>query len=61
MCMSILSAYVSVHHVQERALDPLKLEVQKVISHCVGAGNFTGVLKKQPVFLTTELFFQLLP
>lgn len=50
MCMDILSACVSVHHVdadplaKERESDVLALELQVVVSHSVGAGNQTQVL-----------------
>lgn len=45
-CMGVLSVFVSMHHVcpdaqkgQERALDFLGLEFQKVVSSHVGARN----------------------
>jgi hypothetical protein len=34
------------HRVQKRALDPLELKLQMVVSHNVGAGNQTPVLCK---------------
>lgn len=40
--------------------DPLGLELQKIVSHCVGAGNCIWVLCKQAVFLTSgpkSIFF----
>lgn len=51
MCMAILSACISVHHVdadpflaKERESDVLALELQVVVSHGVGAGNQSQVL-----------------
>lgn len=42
-----------------KALDPLGLQVQVVVSHRVCAGIWTSrPLEKQPVFLTTEHSFQ---
>jgi hypothetical protein len=46
MCMCVLPACMSVHHIharyygiQKRVSDPLQLEPQVGVSHCVGAGN----------------------
>ena len=42
-CMSII--YVSgAHEDQKRASDPLELELQTVVSHHVGAGDWTQIL-----------------
>ena len=48
MCMNVFSACMSVYHGdpgahrgQKRALDSLKLELQTVVSHCVGARSQT--------------------
>lgn len=45
MCLDILPTSVSVHHLcalyQKRALDPLELKLQIVVSHYMGGGDQT--------------------
>ena len=48
MCMSVLPAYLQVHicmpgaqRAKKRVLKPLEVELQRVVSHYVGAGNGT--------------------
>lgn len=50
MCMDVLPSCMCVYHVhastppprgQERALDPLELELQMLVSHYASAGNET--------------------
>jgi hypothetical protein len=58
--MCILSSCMSMHHVysahggQKRMSYPLGLELQMAVSHHVGSGNWTQVLKEQSLLLTTE-------
>jgi hypothetical protein len=47
----------SAHGGQKRTTDPLKLNLQMVVSHHVDAGN-PGPLWEQPVLLTAELSLQ---
>lgn len=43
--MNVLPACVpGVHGSQKRALDPLELELQTIVSHLAGSGNQTQVL-----------------
>jgi hypothetical protein len=52
---------MSVHHVHagcpagpKRRSDSLELELQKIMSGCVGAGNEPGLLEEHPASLTGE-------
>jgi hypothetical protein len=57
-CLYVCASYVClVSRLQKRVLDCLKLELQMVVSHHVGAGNWTpGLLQEQPALLTTAIF-----
>lgn len=41
--------------VQKRVLDAQGLELHIVVSHHVGSGNLSRVIKEQPVFLKAKL------
>lgn len=65
LCLSILPARVSVHHIYVVIIEAIKechipwgKELQTVMSHCVGSGSRTRVLRKSSQCLTTELSLQ---
>jgi hypothetical protein len=62
--MGVLSAFMSVYHMRAAPTEawrewqnPLELELQMVVSHHVGAGNWLRFLEKHLVFLTTNSSF----
>lgn len=60
MCMGILPAFISVHHMYALPKNfrrghqiPLELEIQITVSHSIGAENLNpGFLEEQSVLLT---------
>jgi hypothetical protein len=45
------------YRVKKRALDPLQMELQAVLSHHVCDGTKIGLLKEQPMLFTAEPYF----
>lgn len=45
----------------KRMMDPLGLELQTIVSHQVGARNWTWVLKEEAVLLTAEPYIYISP
>lgn len=55
-----MGTWVSREFRRERTSDPLKLELQVVVSHLRGADPQSGPLEEQQALLTVESFLQLL-
>lgn len=53
LCLMCYNAY----RVKKRALDPLQMELQAVLSHHVCDGTKIGLLKEQPMLFTAEPYF----
>lgn len=58
MCMRARIPWMSGACVEQKRTDPLELEVQAILSHRLGAGNWTWAFCKNDAFLTDELLFQ---